>query len=183
MQPRDPSSVDADAIDLRGRAPDGPSTGGDAEDGAEELEELDELDDSPDPDNPFLLGPVVARHTAPPPSGLKLRHRGDLTPGRPLGPGPIPGPVAGVEGRLDLTIVGPAGLDEGPVLLPPEPSRRRGWWVVIRLLASAGIIGIGTGLGAILGAAGLATWLVALVVSFVCVGLAALLWSLRLARR
>jgi len=175
VQPRDPSSVDADTIDLRAAAaddPDGASRGGI---GADE--------DGPDPDNFFSLGPPVARHSAPPPSGVMVRRRGEATAGEPLGPDPIPGPIDGIHGVLDLTDVGPAAAGEGPELLPLEPSRRRGWWLVVRLVASAGIIGIGTVVGAVLGAAGLDAWLVALVVAAVCVVLAAPLWSLRLARR
>jgi hypothetical protein len=100
-----------------------------------------------------------------------------------LGPGPIPGPIAGSEGTLDLTDVGPARADEGPEFLPAQPPQRRVWWMVIRLLASAAIIGIGTAVGAILGAAGVHSWLIALVVAAVCVVLTAPLWSVRRARR
>ena len=181
MQPRDPSSVDADAIDLRASGAAGAPEPDAREPGAS--------DDDVDPDNPFSLGtaspsaPVAAPEAASPPSGVRLRHRSDVVPAQPLGPGPIPGPVAGREGTLDLTDVGPAGADEGPGFLPAQPSQRRIWWMVIRLLASAGIIGIGTAVGAILGAAGVDTWLVALVVAALCVVLTAPLWSVRWTRR
>jgi len=175
VQPRDPSSVDADAIDLR-------APGAEA-DGREPAPP----DDDVDPDNPFSLGTAgsstAASPAEAPPSGVRLRHRSDVVPAQPLGPGPMPGPVAGEDGTLDLTAVGPAGTHEGPEFLPAEPSQRRIWWMVIRLLASAGIIGIGTAVGAILGAAGVDSWLVALVVAALCVVLTAPLWSIRWARR
>jgi hypothetical protein len=180
VQPRDPSSVDADAIDLRASR----AAGAPEPDDREPVASEDEVD----PDNPFSLGSAGSSSTAAspqaaPPSGVRLRHRSDVVPGQPLGPGPIPGPIAGRDGTLDLTHVGPAGVDEGPEFLPVEPSRRRVWWMVIRLLASAGIIGIGTTVGAILGAAGVDTWIAALVAAALSVVLTAPLWSMRWARR
>jgi len=51
--------------------------------------------------------------------------------------------------------------------------------VLARVVATAGIVGIGTALGAILIAAGVAGWIAGLVVSIVTVTLAAMLWQSR----
>jgi hypothetical protein len=48
-----------------------------------------------------------------------------------------------------------------------------------RLVATAGVVGIGTALGAILVAADVAGWIAGLVVSIVTVALAAMLWRSR----
>jgi len=50
---------------------------------------------------------------------------------------------------------------------------------VARVVATAGIVGIGTALGAILIAADIAGWITGLVVSIVAVTLAAMLWQSR----
>lgn len=63
--------------------------------------------------------------------------------------------------------------------LPVEPERKAAESVVVRVVATAGIVGIGTALGAILVAADVAGWIVGLVVSFVAVVLAAMLWRNR----
>ncbi len=49
----------------------------------------------------------------------------------------------------------------------------------MRLVATAGIVGIGTALGAILGTQDVQAWIIALVVSAVSVLLAGVLWSSR----
>ena len=89
--------------------------------------------------------------------------------------------------RAPLEPVPPeAGASESP----PEPrpqgmvpgrERRRTTFerVFMRLVATGGIIGIGTALGAILVAQDVAGWIVGLVVAAVSVVLAALLWSSR----
>jgi hypothetical protein len=51
--------------------------------------------------------------------------------------------------------------------------------VFMRLIATAGIVGVGTALGAILVAQDVTGWIVGLVVSALSVLLAALLWSSR----
>ena len=51
--------------------------------------------------------------------------------------------------------------------------------VLARVVATAGIVGIGTALGAILIAADVAGWIAGLVVSIVTVTLAAMLWRSR----
>jgi hypothetical protein len=49
----------------------------------------------------------------------------------------------------------------------------------VRLIATAGVVGIGTAIGAILGAYDVAGWIVGLVTSGVSVVLAAVLWRSR----
>ncbi len=66
-----------------------------------------------------------------------------------------------------------------PGFLPSEPGRRQGESALVRIVATAGIVGIGTALGAILDAGDLAGWIVGLVVALVSVLLAAVLWRSR----
>ncbi len=62
----------------------------------------------------------------------------------------------------------------------PGRKRRRGLEsVVMRLIATGGIIGIGTAIAAILGSQDVHHWITGLVVATVSVILAAILWSSR----
>ena len=74
-------------------------------------------------------------------------------------------------------------MDTGPHdtggFLSEQPERRAFESVVARVVATAGIVGVGTVLGAILVAADVAGWITGLVVSFVAVALAAMLWRSR----
>jgi hypothetical protein len=63
--------------------------------------------------------------------------------------------------------------------LPTEPARRTPESVLVRFIATAGIIGIGTALGAILAANDVKGWITGIVVSGVSVVLAAILWRSR----
>ena len=63
--------------------------------------------------------------------------------------------------------------------LSEQPERRTFESVFARLVATAGIVGVGTALGAILIAADVAGWITGLVVSVVAVALAAMLWRSR----
>jgi hypothetical protein len=63
--------------------------------------------------------------------------------------------------------------------LPAEPRRRAFESAFARLVATAGVVGIGTLLGAILSALDADGWIVGLVVSLVSVVLAAILWRSR----
>jgi hypothetical protein len=63
--------------------------------------------------------------------------------------------------------------------LSEQPERRTFESVLARLVATAGIVGVGTALGAILVAADVAGWVTGLVVSMVTVVLAAMLWRSR----
>jgi hypothetical protein len=74
--------------------------------------------------------------------------------------------------------------DEGRVagdrgFLPATPPRARAESVAVRLIATAGVVGIGTAIGAIMGAYDVAGWIVGLVASAVSVVLAAVLWRSR----
>ncbi|HEV3408606.1 MAG TPA: hypothetical protein VG079_07970 [Gaiellaceae bacterium] len=51
--------------------------------------------------------------------------------------------------------------------------------VFVRLVATGGIIGIGTAIAAILGSQDVAAWIIGIVVSAIAVILAAILWSSR----
>ncbi len=63
--------------------------------------------------------------------------------------------------------------------LSATPERHAPESVLVRVVATAGIIGIGTGIGAALGAADVDAWIGALVVALVSVVLAAVLWRSR----
>ncbi len=65
-------------------------------------------------------------------------------------------------------------------MLPPRERRRtRAERLLVRLIATGGIVGIGVAISAIMVANGSQGWLVGLVVSIVSVVLAAILWSSR----
>ena len=88
----------------------------------------------------------------------------------------------------------PAASDDSPTMLPPEPARderpqgmlpgrerrrtvvERGF---VRIVATGGVIGIATILGAVLVSQDVAGWIVGLAVGLTSVMLAALLWSSR----
>ncbi len=63
--------------------------------------------------------------------------------------------------------------------LPEQPRRPTFESVLARLVATAGVVGIGTALGAILIAANVAGWIAGLVISVLTVALAAMLWRSR----
>jgi hypothetical protein len=63
--------------------------------------------------------------------------------------------------------------------LPSQPARAAAESILVRVVATAGVIGIGTAVGAILSAQNFAGWTVSLVVSILCVTLAAILWRSR----
>jgi hypothetical protein len=67
----------------------------------------------------------------------------------------------------------------GPGFLSAQPARIRAESVLVRLIATAGVVGIGTAVGAILVANDVAGWIDGLVVSIVSVILAAVLWRSR----
>jgi hypothetical protein len=69
--------------------------------------------------------------------------------------------------------------DERGPFLPNRATRLRVESFAMRLVATAGIVGIGTALGAILGTQDVDAWIIALVVSGVSVLLAGVLWSSR----
>ena len=63
--------------------------------------------------------------------------------------------------------------------LSPRPRRRHAESVFVRVVATAGIVGIGTALAAVLGSVDVTGWLIGLIVSLLAVILAALLWRSR----
>jgi len=63
--------------------------------------------------------------------------------------------------------------------LSSQPERHAPESVLVRLVATAGILGIATGIGAAMAAAGVDAWIGALVVGLVSVVLAAILWRSR----
>ena len=70
--------------------------------------------------------------------------------------------------------------DEGDAgFLSSNPPRRRPESALVRIVATAGIVGIGTALGAALGAADVDAWMIGLVVALLSVVLAAILWRSR----
>lgn len=63
-------------------------------------------------------------------------------------------------------------------MIPGRPQRKtKVERVSMRLLATSGIIGVATALGAVLGANNVAGWIVGLVIGLLSVVLAAVLWS------
>ncbi len=75
----------------------------------------------------------------------------------------------------DETTVRPRGKG----FLPPRADRWGVESLFVRVVATGGIVGIGTALAAILGWQDVAAWIIGIVVSGVSVLLAALLWSSR----
>lgn len=90
-----------------------------------------------------------------------------------------PDPPAARAGDTDPAA--PRGADVPPGNMLPTRRRRRTAVerVFVRLVATAGIIGIGVGLGAVLASNKVQGWVTGLVIAVVTVILAALLWSSR----
>jgi hypothetical protein len=63
--------------------------------------------------------------------------------------------------------------------LPTDPARLGFESVFVRLVATAGIVAVGTAVAAILGASDVTAWIIGLVVSALSVALAAVLWRSR----
>jgi hypothetical protein len=69
--------------------------------------------------------------------------------------------------------------DAGSTFLPARAGRPGVESLFVRIVATGGIVGIGTALAAILGTQDVDAWIVGLVVSILSVVLAAILWSSR----
>lgn len=82
-----------------------------------------------------------------------------------------------MDAGSDDSTSGDTPVDGG--FLSDQPGRQTFESVFARLVATAGIVGVGTALGAILIAANVAGWISGLVVSIVTVALAAMLWRSR----
>jgi len=91
---------------------------------------------------------------------------GEVSPEAGLPPMTEPSPAA-------------ASTDAVPGFLPPRPPRAEAESVAVRIIATAGVIGISTAVGAILAASNVSGWVIALVVSTLSVILAAVLWRSR----
>ncbi|MBV8951463.1 MAG: hypothetical protein JOZ99_11345 [Actinobacteria bacterium] len=69
--------------------------------------------------------------------------------------------------------------EENQAFLPTEPPRRPAESALVRIIATLGVVGVGTAVAAILDSQGVAGWIIGLVVSIVSVILAAILWRRR----
>lgn len=98
---------------------------------------------------------------------------------------PTPEPVASEpvapEPEPDTTLVedAPARLNSHNMLPPRERRRSSLERLIVRIIATCGIVGIGVAIAAIMVSSNSKGWLVGLVVSIVTVVLAAVLWSSR----
>lgn len=82
-----------------------------------------------------------------------------------------------MDAGSDDSTTGDASATGG--ILPEQPERRTFESVFARVVATAGIVGVATALGAILIATNVAGWITGLVVSTVTLALAAMLWRSR----
>ena len=87
-----------------------------------------------------------------------------------------------IPAEADRRLGAGVGHPEAPPdagFLPASPARAGVESVVVRVIATAGVVGIGTAIGAILSSGHVAGWIIALVVSLVSVVLAGMLWRSR----
>jgi hypothetical protein len=83
----------------------------------------------------------------------------------------------GEKSRSETTATSTPDSAEGFL---PRRVRRRAESILTRVVATGGIVGIGTAVAAILGTADVSYWIVGLVASIVSVVFAAVLWSSRM---
>jgi hypothetical protein len=89
-------------------------------------------------------------------------------------------PDAGAPAAPAREAAEPARQRDSHNMLPPRERRRSGVErLFVRLIATAGIVGVGVAIGAIMVSSKSQGWVVGLVVSIVSVVLAAILWSSR----
>jgi len=93
-----------------------------------------------------------------------------------------PDPLPPAEGDS----VEPAADDRGELDAPAVPfldrrghPRRRAESLLVRLIATCGVVGIAVAIAAVMGSQDVAAWVIGLVVAVTCVVLSALLWSSR----
>ncbi len=145
---------------------------------------------------------TVTPHTAPPPAARdaaapsgSASSEGSEPPESAIGhSAPAASTtVPAVEAAAEPAVAPGAGAVEGgavapstsspaqpaPGFLSPAPPRLRFESALVRLIATAGVVGIGTAVGAILVANDVAGWITGLSVSLVSVILAAVLWRSR----
>ncbi len=103
----------------------------------------------------------------------------------PPGAAPEPGTTTGLSAERESTAAARSAerqrTREGtPNMLPGRSRRRFGFErLLVRLIATGGVIGVGVALGAILAASKVQGWIIGLVVAVVSVMLSATLWSSR----
>jgi hypothetical protein len=87
--------------------------------------------------------------------------------------------IPGGEHRMEEGVRRGGVSPESTGFLSASPPRASAESVLVRLVATAGVVGIGTAIGAALSTSDIAGWIVALVVSLVSVVLAGTLWRSR----
>jgi hypothetical protein len=92
---------------------------------------------------------------------------------------PAAAPSASVVAGPQTPETGARGRDRTPTMLPNRRNRSAVESLFVRLIATAGVVGVGVAIAAIMGSSHSKGWLVGLVVSIVSVVLAAILWSSR----
>ena len=103
-----------------------------------------------------------------------------LDPGSAEGQGPAGEAEAPADAPPPEATEHPAERLESHNMLPPRERRRsRAERLLVRLVATGGIVGIGVAIGAIMVSSNSRGWLIGLVISVVSVVLAAILWSSR----
>jgi hypothetical protein len=83
------------------------------------------------------------------------------------------------EPRAEPAGTAGGAADTTGTFLPERTRRRTVESALVRLIATGGIVGVGTVIAAIMGSQDVASWIVGLVVAGVSVILAAILWSSR----
>ena len=131
------------------------------------------------PPNPDTISPPNPDTIPPPnPAGPTEPLEPVVEPVEPA-PQPADPPAPVVDGPPVLGVDGAATTRPAPGFLPTGPARLGVESVFVRFIATAGVVGVGTALGAVLSANDVAGWIVGLVVSTVSVVLAAILWRSR----
>jgi hypothetical protein len=127
-------------------------------------------------------GPSDVRHT---PGDVRHMLADEVDPGRPetsVGPDPSEAAVEPVRPDYPATAAASAAPQTGATknMLPGRKRRALGLErLLMRLVATCGVVGIGVAIGAILVSSNVQGWITGLVVSIVSVVLSAILWSSR----
>jgi hypothetical protein len=131
------------------------------------------MSDSQDP--PEYIPPGAAREDDPATGAPGTGEDGVA----PVEPGQTDA-TAGVPAEAESPSRGGRRQDTAPNMLPGRERRRFGLErVLVRLIATCGIVGIGVAIAAIMVSSKSQSWLIGLVVSGVSVILSAILWSSR----
>lgn len=112
----------------------------------------------------------------------KAKERASVQPGA-APPQKVPAPQTATgsgSGRPPGTTQAPARPADRPGTMIPARSKRSAFEsVFMRLIATAGIVGIGVAVGAVMTSSDAQGWIIGLVVSLLSVIMAAVLWSSR----